>query len=120
MCIRDRYIVEQGSDALKTLVQVAEAVAVSLIAWTEAYAALSRRARKVAEDADAIERAKLALAAGWLHFVVLEIDLALVERAGDYADTFALRGYDSIQLASAFESGRFSQIPIFLLVMTRV
>ena len=114
------YIVEQGSDALKTLVQVAEAVAVSLIAWTEAYAALSRRARKVAEDADAIERAKLALAAGWLHFVVLEIDLALVERAGDYADTFALRGYDSIQLASAFESGRFSQIPIFLLVMTRV
>ncbi len=107
------YIVEQGSDALKTLVQEAEAVAVSRIAWADAYAALSRRAREVAEDADTIELAKLALAADWPHFVVLEIDQALVERAGDYADTFALRGYDSIQLASAFEAGRISQIPVF-------
>ena len=27
--------------------------------------------------------------------------------------TFALRGYDSIQLAAAFEAGRVSQSPIF-------
>ncbi|PKO50714.1 MAG: VapC toxin family PIN domain ribonuclease, partial [Betaproteobacteria bacterium HGW-Betaproteobacteria-20] len=82
-------------------------------AWAEAYAALSRRAREVPEDAAAIEQAKVALADDWLHFVVLEIDQALVERAGEYADTFALRGYDSIQLAAAFEAGRVSQTPIF-------
>ena len=32
--------------------------------------------------------------------------------AGDYADTFALRGYDSIQLAAAFEAGRVAESPI--------
>ena len=60
-----------------------------------------------------IEQAKAALAKDWPHFLVLEIDQALVERAGEYADTFALRGYDSIQLASAFDAGRISQLPLF-------
>ena len=107
------YIVEAGSDALKVLVQEAEAVAVCRIAWAGAYAALSRRAREVPEDALLIEQAKAALAADWSHFVVLEIDQPLVELAGEYADTFALRGYDSIQLAAAFEAGRISQTPLF-------
>ena len=82
------------------------------IAWAEAYAALSRRAWEVPVDALIIEQAKAALAADWPHFVVLDIDQALVERAGEYADTFALRGYDSVQLAAAFETGRISQCPI--------
>jgi predicted nucleic acid-binding protein len=106
------YIVETGSDELKAKVQEAEAVAVCRIAWAEAHAALSRRAREVAEDAPVIEQAKAALAADWPHLVVMEVDQALVERAGEYADTFALRGYDSIQLAAAFETGRISQSPI--------
>ena len=107
------YIVEAESDALKVLVQEAEAVAVCRIAWAEAHAALSRRAREVPEDNSLIEQAKAALAYDWPHFVVLEIDQPLVELAGEYADTFALRGYDSIQLAAAFEAGRISQTPIF-------
>ena len=107
------YVVESESDALKVLVQEAEAVAVCRIAWAEAYATLSRRAREVPEDNSLIEQAKAALAYDWPHFVVLEIDQPLVELAGEYADTFALRGYDSIQLAAAFEAGRISQTPIF-------
>ena len=107
------YIVEAESDALKVVVQEAEAVAVCRIAWAEAYAALSRRAREVSQDSLLIEQAKAALANDWPHFVVLEIDQPLVELAGEYADTFALRGYDSIQLAAAFEAGRISQTPIF-------
>jgi uncharacterized protein len=107
------YIAEPESEALKAHVLEAEAVAVCRIAWAEAHAALSRRAREVAEDAETIEQAKAALAADWPRFVVLEIDQLLVERAGEYADTFALRGYDSIQLAAAFETGRISQSPIF-------
>ena len=107
------YIFEVGSDELKARVQEAEAVAVCRIAWAEAHAALSRRAREVPEDISVIDQAKLALAADWSHFVVLEIDQPLVERAGEYADMFALRGYDSIQLAAAFEAGRISQSPIY-------
>lgn len=106
------YIVEPGSEELKARVAEAEAVAVCRVAWTEGYAALSRRARETPEDAAVIEQAKAALARDWPHFVVMEADQALVERAGDYADTFALRGYDSIQLAAAFEAGRIAQSPI--------
>ncbi len=106
------YITEAGSEELKARVQEAEAVAVCRIAWAEAFAALSRRAREVPEDATTIEQAKAALAVDWPHFVVLEIDQPLVELAGEYADTFALRGYDSIQLSAAFETGRISQTQI--------
>lgn len=106
------YIVEAGSEALKARVVEAEAVAVCRIAWAEAHAALSRRAREVPGDAPVIEQAKAALAQDWPRFVVMEVDQALVERAGNYADTFALRGYDSIQLAAAFEAGRIAQSPI--------
>jgi predicted nucleic acid-binding protein len=107
------YITEAGSDALKAQMREAEAVAVSRIAWAEAHAALSRRAREVPEDALVIEQAKAALATDWPHFVVLDIDQSLVERAGEYADTFALRGYDSIQLAAASEAARIAQSPVF-------
>jgi len=106
------YIVETGSEALKALIAEAEAVAVCRIAWAEAYAALSRRAREAPQDAALIEQAKGALAADWPRFVVLEIDQTLAELAGEYADTFALRGYASIQLAAAFEAGRIAQTPI--------
>ncbi len=107
------YITEPESDALKALVFEAEAVAVCRIAWAEGFAALSRRAREMPEDAATIEQAKAALAIDWPHFVVLEIDQPLVEKAGEYADTFALRGYDSIQLAAAAEAARVSQAMIF-------
>jgi len=106
------YIVEAGSEPVKARANEVEAVAVCRIAWAEAHAALSRRAREVPEDREAIEQAKAALASDWPHYLILEIDQSLVERAGEYADTFALRGYDSIQLAAAFEAGRISQIPI--------
>ncbi len=106
------YIVEVGSEAVKARVEEVEAVAVCRIAWAEAHAALCRRAREVPEDAPVIEQAKTALARDWPHFVVLEVDQTLVERAADYADTFALRGYDSVQLAAAFEAGRIAQTPV--------
>lgn len=106
------YIVEAGSDVVKARADEAEAVAVSRIAWAEAHAALSRRAREVPQDAPEIAQAKAALAQDWPRFVVMEIDQTLVERAGDYADTFALRGYDSVQLAAAFETGRIAQSSI--------
>ena len=106
------YILEADSEVVKARVTESEAVAVCRIAWAEAHAALSRRAREVPGDAAVIEQAKAALAQDWPRFVVMEVDQVLVERAGDYADTFALRGYDSIQLAAAFETGRIAQSPI--------
>jgi uncharacterized protein len=105
------YIAEEDSHLVTKHLAEVEAVAVCRIAWAEAYAALSRRAREVPADADTIDLAKAALATDWPHFVILEINQGLVERAGDYADTFALRGYDSIQLAAAHETAITTQSP---------
>ena len=49
------YIEEDGSSELRLKVQECDAVAVSRIAWAEAHAALSKRAREVSEDALLIE-----------------------------------------------------------------
>lgn len=106
------YIKEAHSDTLEARIADTEAVAVCRIAWAEAQAAFARRAREVPQDRPVIEAAKTALAADWPHYVVMEVSQAVVERAGDYADTFALRGYDSVQLAAAFEAGKLAEVDI--------
>ena len=56
------YIEEDGSSGLRLKLQECDAVVVCRIAWAEAYAVLSRRAREMPEDALLIEMAKAALA----------------------------------------------------------
>jgi len=106
------YVIEPQSADLKRLVEEAEVVAVCRIAWAEAHAALSRRAREVVADAPAISTAKRALADDWPRYLVLEVTQSLVERAARYADTFALRGYDSVQLAAAHETALLAEAPV--------
>jgi predicted nucleic acid-binding protein len=97
------YIVEADSSVVHASVARAETVAVCRIAWAEACAALARRAREVVADEAAIIAARQALERDWSHFFVVEVTQTVVERAGEFAETFALRGYDSVQLAAAFE-----------------
>lgn len=97
------YIAETDSPAVHASVARAETVAVCRIAWAEAIAALARRAREVPADETELIAARQALARDWPHFFIVEVTQSVVERAGEYADTFALRGYDSVQLAAACE-----------------
>ncbi len=95
------YLVETGSTALKKLAAASEALATGRVSWAEAHAALARRVREVPDDAAPVAEAKRALASDWPKFMIVELTQEVVERAAEYADTFALRGYDSVQLASA-------------------
>ena len=95
------YILEDSSRDMQALAGAASAIAVCRIAWAEMMAALSRRAREFPNDTDAIEVVRKRLRTDWPRYVVVEVTQALVELAGEYADTFALRGYDSVQLAAA-------------------
>ncbi|MDP1645757.1 MAG: type II toxin-antitoxin system VapC family toxin [Thiobacillus sp.] len=97
------YIVETDSPAIHEAVTRAETVAVCRIAWAEACAALARRAREVPVDEAATIAARQALTQDWPHFFIVEVTQAVVERACEFAETFALRGYDSVQLAAASE-----------------
>ena len=95
------YILEDSSREMQALAGAATAIAVCRIAWAEMMAALARRAREFPNDADAIEVVRKRLRTDWPRYVVVEVTQPLVELAGEYADTFALRGYDSVQLAAA-------------------
>jgi len=106
------YILEEHRDLVKNEVKKADAVAVCRISWAETHAALARRAREITADAPLIERAKTMLAGDWPSYVIMEVNQSLVELAGKYADVFALRGYDSVQLAAASEAARISDEPV--------
>jgi uncharacterized protein len=95
------YIEEVDSDVCLALAQQAGAIAVSRIAWTEAHAAFARRIRDNEADRKPIEQAKQRLASHWSDYFVLEMSQPIVKSAADYADAFALRTYDGVQLASA-------------------
>ncbi len=106
------YVDEAGSDAVHAAVVTAETVAVCRIAWAEAMSALARREREVPADQDALEQARQALRTDWPRFLVVDVSQRVVEQAGEFADTFALRGYDSVQLASAYLTQQRVQQPV--------
>lgn len=95
------YVQEAFSDVMQALAREARMIAVSRIAWAEAMAALARRVREQPTAAVAMEAVRRRLRTDWPAYAVIEVTQPLVELAGDYADTFALRAYDSVQLASA-------------------
>lgn len=95
------YVQENFTDTVRSHAQNANAVAVSRISWAEAMAGLARRAREQPTDLPAIEAIRNNLRSEWPNFAIVEITQPVVELAADYADTFALRGYDSVQLACA-------------------
>lgn len=95
------YVDEEFSQLVRAQARQARMLAASRIAWAESMAALARRAREAPADAKAVEVVRARLRGDWPALALVEVTQALVELAGDYADTFALRGYDSVQLASA-------------------
>jgi len=95
------YIKEAFSAEVLAEAATAQAIAVSRIAWAEIMAALARRARENPVDGDAIESVRAQLRIDWTGLAIIEVTQSLVELAGEYADTFALRGDDSVQLAAA-------------------
>ncbi|MCL5968041.1 MAG: type II toxin-antitoxin system VapC family toxin [Betaproteobacteria bacterium] len=95
------YIKEAFSAEIHAHATMAKTIAVSRIAWAEAMAALARRVRENPVDTEAVETVRTKLRQDWSGFAIVEVTQAIVEQAGEYADTFALRGYDSVQLAAA-------------------
>lgn len=62
---------------------------------------MARRQRENPLSGEAIELARERLRQIWPSLSLVEVSRPLVEAAGRFADGFALRGYDSVQLAAA-------------------
>lgn len=100
------YVAEPGSDAVRRLVDAATIVATSSIAYTETRAALARRRRELALRPAAFASAKAAFEADWSNYFTVEVTPALCREAGEFAERYRLRAYDSVHLAAFAEVAR--------------
>jgi predicted nucleic acid-binding protein len=97
------YVTEAGSETVRALVQEAAIVATSGIAYPEARAAFARCRREGVIRPQAFVAAKRAFEEDWARYLLIEVTAPLCRRAGDLAERYRLRGYDSVHLASFIE-----------------
>jgi predicted nucleic acid-binding protein len=100
------YVAEPGSDAVRKLVDAATVVATSSVAYTETRAALARRRRERALLPAAFVSAKKAFEAEWSKYFTVDVTLTLCREAGEFAERYRLRAYDSVHLAAFAEIAR--------------
>ncbi len=97
------YVREARTAETRSRLEAASLVATSRVAYPEARAAFARRQREAGITRAALARAVAALDRDLGRFVVVELSAKIAKRAGDLAETRALRGFDAIHLASALE-----------------
>ena len=94
------YVEEPGSQGVRGLVETAEIVATSVLAYPEARAALARRRREKSLTPASHRAAKAALDADWPRLLSVEVAEPLARQAGDLAERHRLRGFDALHLGS--------------------
>lgn len=100
------YVEEPDSDTVRTLVEGAAIVGTAAIAYTETRAALARRRRERALRPAAFASARKTFEADWPKYVTIDVTPALCRQAGDLAERYRLRAYDSVHLAAFAEIAR--------------
>ena len=92
---------EEGGELVGQAVEDSERIATSTIAYAEARAGLARKQREGVFTTEELRAAVSDLDNDWPTYARLNVSDALSRRAGDLAERHALRGYDSVHLASA-------------------
>jgi predicted nucleic acid-binding protein len=96
-----RYLAERGSRETTALTAKSEMSATSIVSRTEVAAALAKAVRTGLVNPDVGRQAQRRFAGEWPDYVRVPLTEALVERADGLAWEYGLRGYDTVQLASA-------------------
>ena len=105
------YIEEVGSDDVRGLVAQAAVIATSVVAYAETRAALARLRRNGDLSPAKFAGAKRDFEAQWPSFLALEVSAAVGHDAGEFAERYALRGFDALHLASFAEIARRAGAP---------
>ncbi|MDQ6958449.1 MAG: type II toxin-antitoxin system VapC family toxin [Mariprofundaceae bacterium] len=95
------FVNEPGTTAIVNALDEAGAVFTHIITYAEARAALAKAARMKRITSKRHASYKAALENYWDNIEVITLNLPLIKRAGNLAEIHALRGYDSIHLATA-------------------
>ena len=110
------YVREAGSKELRAITNRAEAAAASVVAYPEARATFAwLKAQGASTEAKHQQRlAQLNL--DWESMLRIDLVPAVVRTAGDLAEIYGLRGFDSIHLASALWLKEKTDTPIHFAV----
>jgi len=96
-----RYVVEDGSEDVKQLLDDADLVGTGLISRAEVPAALKKAVRMKALTLEEAEAAVKVFRSQWGDFVRVQVTESLISKADTAAWEYDLRGYDAVHLASA-------------------
>lgn len=94
------YVAEPGAEGIRRLVERAEIVSTSVVAYAEGRSALARRRRERSLTPGEHRRARAAFESDWPRLLTLEVGEPLARRAGELAERHRLRGFDALHLAS--------------------
>jgi uncharacterized protein len=106
------YVGEAGSDAVRQAVSQARVVATSVIAYAEIRAALARIRRRGGVTAAKLTSIRREFEEQWPAYLRVEVTHALCRAAGDLAEQYGLRGFDSIHLASFSDVARSAGVRV--------
>ena len=113
------YVDESKSEVVKDAVGQSDAVATSLLAYTEARAAFARSRREGKLGPQAYRMIIGAFDEDWSRYVAVEVTDGLAKAAGLLAETRALRGYDALHLASALRLQSRIPVPMSFMAFDR-
>jgi predicted nucleic acid-binding protein len=100
------YVTEAGSDVVRQLVGDARVVATSVVAYAETRASLARLRRDGTLTASKFASAKREFGEQWPTYLTVDATDSLCRAAGELAEKYGLRGFDSIHLAAVPFGGR--------------
>lgn len=97
------YVDEPGTNRVRDLVEEADVVATSVVAYAEMRAALARLRRERQLSPASFGTAKRRFEEDWPAYCALDVTDELSRAAGQLAEKHRLRGFDSLHLASFVE-----------------
>lgn len=95
------YVAEPGADRARDAVERAEALHTHLITYAEMRATLARLHRAGRENAASHRQHMREFERDWQTMAIITPGERMIRRAGDLAERYNLRGYDSVHLAAA-------------------
>lgn len=91
---------EPGTEVVRAAIRDADWVASAAIGYVELRAAVAAAGRDHRVPQTELGRTRLVVDAIWAGVSEVLLDAALLQRAGDLAEQFRLRGYDAVHLAA--------------------
>ena len=95
------FVDEPDTKHITRLLQDADAVFTHTITYAESRAALAKAVRMQRITDTTHRDYKAALEAYWKNLDLIELNMIRIRQAGEFAETYGLRGYDSVHLAAA-------------------